>query len=102
MKYFFKAISTTLTLLFITAANLLIFDNKTLAESLNFMDDVDVHKTFEDDKKKDSSLPSSPMELMMLLNKYSSMNDATPPSDAIDQALELFDVESEEDYFINN
>ena len=102
MKYFFKAISTTLPLLFMGGINLLIFDNKTLAESLDVMGEADVHQPFEDDNKKGSSLPSSPMELMMLLNEYSSMNDATPPSDAIDQALELFDVESEEDYFINN
>ena len=42
-------------------------------------------------KTKDSSvIPSNPFELVEMLRRQSSMNDATNPSDAIDDALKSF------------
>ena len=42
-------------------------------------------------KTEDSSgLPTNPFELVEMIRKQNSMNDATKPSDAIDDALKSF------------
>ena len=38
----------------------------------------------------DSSLPTNPFELVEMIRRQNSLNDATDPSDAIDDALESF------------
>ena len=43
--------------------------------------------------EEDSSvIPSNPFELVEMLRRQSSMNDATNPSDAIDDALKSFNT----------
>ncbi len=37
-----------------------------------------------------SGLPTNPFELMEMIRRQNSMNDATAPSDAIDDALKSF------------
>ena len=37
-----------------------------------------------------SSIPTNPFEIVEMIRKQNSLNDATKPSDAIDDALELF------------
>ena len=43
-------------------------------------------------KKDDNSsiFPTNPFEIVEMIRRYNSMNDATKPSDAIDDALKLF------------
>ena len=51
-------------------------------------------------KKNDSSsaLPTNPFEIVEMIRRQNSLNDATKPSDAIDDALESFDsLEGKED-----
>ena len=43
----------------------------------------------EDDSTLD--LPSNPFQLVEMIRRANSMNDATTPSDAIDEALNSFD-----------
>ena len=38
----------------------------------------------------DSSLPTNPFELVEMIRRQNSLNDATDPSDAIDDALKSF------------
>ena len=40
--------------------------------------------------ENDSSLPTNPFELVEMIRRQNSMNDATKPSDAIDDALKSF------------
>ena len=37
-----------------------------------------------------SVIPTNPFEIVEMIRKYNSLNDATEPSDAIDDALESF------------
>ncbi len=50
-------------------------------------------------KTEDSSeLPTNPFEIVEMIRRQNSLNDATKPSDAIDDALEFFDsLEEKED-----
>jgi len=43
-------------------------------------------------KKEDDSsvIPTNPFELVEMMRRYNSLNDATNPSDAIDDALKSF------------
>ena len=44
--------------------------------------------TKEDDDK--SAIPTNPFEIVEMIRRFNSLNDATNPSDAIDDALESF------------
>ena len=48
--------------------------------------EIDTSTKTEDD----SSLPTNPFEIMEMIRRQNSMNDATNPSDAIDDALNSF------------
>ena len=49
--------------------------------------EIDTSTKTEDDS---SDLPTNPFELMEMIRRQNSMNNATDPSDAIDDALKSF------------
>ena len=49
--------------------------------------EIDTSTKTEDDS---SVLPTNPFELVEMIRRQNSLNDATDPSDAIDDALESF------------
>ena len=49
--------------------------------------EIDTSTKTEDDR---SALPTNPFELVEMIRRQNSMNDATDPSDAIDDALRSF------------
>ena len=57
------------------------------AEYLFEESEIDTSTKTEDDS---SVIPTNPFELMEMIRRYNSMNDATKPSDAIDDALKSF------------
>ena len=48
---------------------------------------IDSSTKVEEDK---SAIPTNPFEIVEMIRRYNSLNDATNPSDAIDDALESF------------
>ena len=48
---------------------------------------IDSSTKTEEDK---SVIPTNPLELVEMIRRYNSLNDATNPSDAIDEAIESF------------
>ena len=57
------------------------------AESLREDLQIDTSTKTEDDS---STLPTNPFEIVEMIRKINSLNDATNPSDAIDDALKSF------------
>ena len=51
--------------------------------------EIDTSTKTEDDS---SALPTNPFELVEMIRRQNSMNDATDPSDAIDDALRSFNI----------
>ena len=49
--------------------------------------DRNIHKAFDTDKEDLGSVLTNPLELMNVIRQVGAMNDATLPSDAIDEAL---------------
>jgi len=82
-KSFFKQITviTFITLLIPLKSDYL--NAEYLFEEL----EIDTSTKTEEDS---SVLPTNPFELVEMIRRYNSMNDATSPSDAIDDALNSF------------
>ena len=80
---FFKPIN-----LFFLLISLISFKGSFLnAEYFSEEFQIDSSTKTEDDS---SAIPSNPFEIVEMIRRYNSLNDATRPSDAIDDALDSF------------
>ena len=71
-----------------------IFLTSLKAEPLNAKDlfgKLEIDNTTKTDQDS-SALPTNPFEIVEMIRRQNSMNDATNPSDAIDDALKSFDT----------
>ena len=55
-----------------------------------YLNEIKIDSSTKSDTNS-SDLPTNPFEIIEMLRRASSLNDATKPSDAIDDALRLFD-----------
>ena len=64
-----------------------------IAEVKNYSTDEqrNIFNTFEMEDQKDKDIPIDPFDLMNRIKRAGAMNDATTPSDALDEALNAFD-----------
>ena len=64
-----------------------------IAEVQNYStdDNRDIFNTFDSEDQNDNGLPIDPFDLMNRLKEAGAMNNATTPSDALDEALNAFD-----------
>ena len=85
--YFFKNFSKSISLV-IFLISLFSFKGDLLnAEYLLEEFQIDSSTKTEEDK---SVIPTNPFEIVEMIRRFNSMNDATNPSDALDDALESF------------
>tara|TARA_B100000073_G_C23738307_1_gene572925 strand:+ start:1100 stop:1348 length:249 start_codon:yes stop_codon:yes gene_type:complete len=56
------------------------------------LNQFEINNTTKTDIEGTKSLPTNPFELVDMLRRANSMNNATEPSDAIDDALKSFDM----------
>ena len=70
-----------------------------IAEVKNYSSDEkrDIYSTFDTEELNNTGLPIDPFALMNRIQKAGSMENATTPSDALDEALSTFD-QSEYEY----
>ena len=52
-------------------------------------EELQIDSSTKEDEDK-SSIPTNPFEIVEMIRRFNSLNDATKPSDAIDDALESF------------
>tara|TARA_B100000900_G_scaffold11189_1_gene9224 strand:- start:210 stop:515 length:306 start_codon:yes stop_codon:yes gene_type:complete len=57
----------------------------------NYFEELELNNNSQDGLESNSSLPTNPFELVDRIRRANSMNDATSPSDAIDEALKTFE-----------
>ena len=60
-------------------------------ESYQF-DEIEINASTKSDENSGLDFTSNPFELVEMIRKANSMNDATSPSDAIDDAIKSFDL----------
>ena len=78
-----------------TSPNFLI-SSQSFAQDSYKLNEIEIDKTmnFNDDDNFD--LPTNPFEIVDRIRRANSMNDATKPSEAIDDAIKSFDMIKEE------
>ncbi len=71
-----------------------------IAEVKNYSTDEkrDIYSTFDTEDQIDQGLPIDPFDLMNRLKQAGAMNNATTPSDALDEALNAFDQSEYENF----
>ena len=82
-KSFFKPITVVMFFTLLISLKIGYLNAEYLYEEL----EIDTSTKTEDDS---SALPTNPFELVEMIRRQNSMNDATDPSDAIDDALKSF------------
>ena len=86
-NYFFKSLSKSITFVIFFILLISLKNDYLYAENLFEELEIDTSTKTEDDS---SALPTNPFELVEMIRRQNSMNDATDPSDAIDDALRSF------------
>ena len=56
----------------------------------NYFEEMELNNVTKDGFESEKSIPTNPFEIVDMLRKANSMNDATIPSDAIDDAIKSF------------
>ena len=85
--YFCKNLSNPITLVFFLISLISLKGEYLSAEYLFDDSLIDSSTKVEDEK---SVIPTNPFEIVEMIRRYNSLNDATNPSDAIDNALKSF------------
>ena len=88
MKFYFcKTLSKPVTFV-IFLISLICFKGD-LANAEYLFEELQIDSSTKTDDDK-SVLPTNPFEVVEMIRKFNSLNDATNPSDAIDDALKSF------------
>ena len=71
-----------------------------LSAEESYLNEIEIDSSTKTDTNS-SDLPTNPFEIIEMLRRASSLNDATKPSDAIDDALRSFNkIEEKESLWI--
>mgnify|MGYP001264404881 CR=1 FL=1 len=65
---------------------------KVVAQENYQLKEFEVNSTTKSGPEGNLDIPSNPFQLVEMIRRANSMNDATIPSDAIDEALKSFDM----------
>ena len=85
--YFCKSLLRSINFLIFFTLLIILKGDYLSAEYLFEELEIDTSNKTEDDR---SALPTNPFEIVEMIRRQNSMNDATDPSDAIDDALKSF------------
>ena len=90
--YSYENLSKPTTLIIILISIISFKGNLLNAEYLSEELQIESSTKSDDDE---SSIPTNPFELVEMIRRYNTLNDATNPSDALDNALEAFNNSEE-------
>ena len=91
-KYFCKNFRKSLSLVIFFISLISSKGDFLKAEYLSAESEIDTSTKTEDDS---SVLPTNPFEIVEKIRRYNSLNDATKPADAIEDALKSFNNDNE-------
>ena len=93
-NYFCKSLPKSVTFVIFFILLISLKNDYLNAEYLYKELEIDTSTKTEDDG---SVIPTNPFEIVEMMRRYNSMNDATKPSDAIDDALKSFNTLEEKE-----
>jgi len=67
------------------------FNDLVVSSQENYFEEIELYNNSQDGLESNKSIPTNPFEIVDMLRKVNSMNDATSPSDAVDEAIKTFD-----------
>ena len=85
--YFLKNVSKKISMLIFLISLISLKGDLLNAEYL--LEELQIESSTKSDDGE-SAIPTNPFELVEMIRRYNSLNDATNPSDALDNALEAF------------
>ena len=91
-NYLYKSLTRSITFVFFFTLLISLKGDYLNAEYLLKELEIDSSTKTEEDG---SALPTNPFELVEMIRRHNSLNDATNPSDAIDDALKSFNSSEE-------
>ena len=86
-NHFCKKLSKSITLIIFLFSLISFKGDLLIAEYL--LDEMEIETSTKSDENG-SIIPTNPFQIVEMIRRYNSMNDATNPSDAIDNALDSF------------
>ena len=86
-NYFCKTLPKSIPLVFVFISSIIFGGNPLNAEYL--FEEIEIDTSTKRDENS-SEIPTNPFEIVEMIRRQNSMNDATTPSDAIDEALKSF------------
>ncbi len=96
MKFKSKTKVTRLAKFFILFISLINIKSTLLSAEDSYLKEFEIDSSTKLDKNS-SAIPTNPFEIVEMIRRANSMNDATKPSDAIDDALRLFNKTEEKE-----
>ena len=67
-----------------------------IAQESYELSEIEINRTINLDEEDNLDFPTNPFEIVDKLRRANSMNDATKPSEAIDDAIKSFDMIKED------
>ena len=86
-NYFYKNYSNSISLLVFLIS--LVFPKGDILNAENLFEELEIDTSTKKDENS-SAIPTNPFEIVEMIRRRNSLNDATKPSDAIDDALKSF------------
>ena len=83
-----------LIILIISSNSFIIFQS--FAQESYKLNEIEINRSINFEEEDNRDLPTNPFEIMDRLRRANSMNNATKPSDAIDDAIKSFDMINED------
>ena len=96
MEFKFNLHLSKLAKMFILFISLINFKSTFLLAEEAFKNEIEIGSSTKLETSG-SDLPTNPFEIVEMLRRANSMNDATKPSDAIDDAINLFNKTEEKE-----
>ena len=73
-----------------------LLNSHSFAQDSYRLDELEINRSFDLEDENNLDFPTNPFEIVDRLRRANSMNDATKPSDAIDNAIKSFDMINED------
>ena len=89
MKFLLNKKLSGLAKIFILIISMFNIKPTLLSAEESYLKEIEIDSSTKFDTNS-SALPNNPFEIVEMIRRANSMNDATKPSDAIDDALKLF------------
>ena len=79
-------------ILFIHTPQIFLNDFQVNAQESSKLNEIEINSSTKSSSDNDASFPTNPFEIVDMIRRINSMNDATKPSDALDEAIKSFDM----------